>query len=323
MIRRTRRLRRSTALRDSLAETRLHAEALIQPHFIVEGHGLEAQIDAMPGISRTSVDRLVERVRKDLDLGLSNVLLFGLPQHKDGQGSAATTNDGLVPRAVRALRDAFAERLTIITDVCLCAYTDHGHCGVLHEGHVVNDDTLPILSAMAAAHARAGADIVAPSDMMDGRVAHMRGVLDQSGFKETAILSYSTKFASGFYGPFREAADCAPKSGDRRSYQMDPRNGREAVLESLIDEEEGADMLMVKPALAYLDVIAALRARTLLPIAAYNVSGEYSMVKAAAQRGWIDEARVVREVLWGLTRAGADLLITYHGREALGKGWLA
>ncbi len=323
MIRRTRRLRRTNTLRESLAQTRLHAQALIQPHFIVEGSALETQIDAMPGISRTSVDRLVERVRQDLDLGLTSVLLFGLPQHKDALGSAATTNDGLVPRAVKALRDAFGERLTIITDVCLCAYTDHGHCGVLHDGHVVNDDTLPILSAMAAAHAHAGADVVAPSDMMDGRIAHMRETLDRSGFKETAILSYSTKFASGFYGPFREAADSAPKSGDRRSYQMDPRNGREAVLESLIDEEEGADMLMVKPALAYLDVIAALRARTLLPIAAYNVSGEYSMVKAAAQRGWIDEARVVREVLWGLTRAGADLLITYHGREALEKGWLS
>jgi porphobilinogen synthase len=224
---------------------------------------------------------------------------------------------------VRALREKFGEELSIITDVCLCAYTDHGHCGVLREGHVVNDETLPILASMALAHARAGADVVAPSDMMDGRVAAIRAELDREGFVETAILSYSTKFASGFYGPFREAADSAPKSGDRRSYQMDPRNGREALRESLIDEGEGADMLMVKPALAYLDVIAALRARTLLPIAAYNVSGEYSMVKAAAQRGWIDEARVVREVLWGLTRAGADLLITYHGREALEKEWLS
>ena len=322
MIRRTRRLRRTEVLRDSLAETRLSPKALIQPHFVIEGTRQEVAIDAMPGVSRTSVDRLVERVRADLDLGLSSVLLFGLPKHKDAVGSAASESDGLVPRAVEALREAFAEKLTIITDVCLCAYTDHGHCGVLHDGHVANDATLPLLSAMAVAHARAGADVVAPSDMMDGRVAHMRAALEAAGFPEVALLSYSTKFASGFYGPFREAADSAPKSGDRRSYQMDPRNGREAVLESLIDEEEGADMLMVKPALAYLDVNAALRARTLLPIAAYNVSGEYSMVKAAAQKGWIDEARVVREVLWGLSRAGADLLITYHGREALQKGWL-
>ncbi|HTF87957.1 MAG TPA: porphobilinogen synthase [Planctomycetota bacterium] len=323
MIRRTRRLRRTSVLRDSLAETSLSRNALIQPHFILEGKGTETQIDAMPGISRTSIDRLVERAGEDLELGLSSVLLFGLTDQKDARGSAATIDDGLVPRAVRALRDAFGGKLSIITDVCLCAYTDHGHCGVLHEGHVVNDDTLPILGRMALAHARAGADIVAPSDMMDGRVAAIRAELDRGGFVETAILSYSTKFASGFYGPFREAADSAPKSGDRRSYQMDPRNGREALRESLIDEDEGADMLMVKPALAYLDVIAGLRARTLLPIAAYNVSGEYSMVKAAAQRGWIDEARVVREVLWGLTRAGADLLITYHGREALQKGWLS
>ena len=323
MIRRTRRLRRTNVLRDSLAETRLSPATLIQPHFIIEGTAVETHIDAMPGVSRTSIDRTVERVGADLELGLASVLLFGLTEHKDALGTSATDDSGLVPRAVRALREAYGERLSIITDVCLCAYTDHGHCGVLREGHVVNDDTLPILARMSLAHARAGADIVAPSDMMDGRVAVIRAGLDEAGYVETAILSYSTKFASGFYGPFREAADSAPKSGDRRSYQMDPRNGREALRESLIDEDEGADMLMVKPALAYLDVIAALRARTLLPIAAYNVSGEYSMVKAAAQRGWIDEARVVREVLWGLTRAGADLLITYHGREALQKGWLS
>ena len=323
MIHRTRRLRRTNVLRDSLAETRLSPSALVQPHFIIEGKSIETHIDAMPGISRTSIDLLVERVGADLDLGIASVLLFGLTEQKDARATSATQDDGLVPRAVRALRNTFGERISIITDVCLCAYMDHGHCGVLREGHVVNDETLPILANMALAHAHAGADIVAPSDMMDGRVAAIRANLDRAGFVETAILSYSTKFASGFYGPFREAADSAPKSGDRRSYQMDPRNGREALRESLIDEGEGADMLMVKPALAYLDVICALRARTLLPIAAYNVSGEYSMVKAAAQRGWIDEARVVREVLWGRTRAGADLLITYHGREALEKGWLS
>ncbi|HUR28168.1 MAG TPA: porphobilinogen synthase, partial [Planctomycetota bacterium] len=315
MIERTRRLRRTNVLRDALAETRLAREMLIQPHFVIEGADQETRIDAMPGVSRTSIDRLVATVGADLELGLSSVLLFGLTEHKDERANSATDDNGLVPRAVRALRGQFGARLTIVTDVCLCASTDHGHCGVLREGHVVNDETLPILARMALAHARAGADVVAPSDMMDGRVAAIRAGLDDAGFVETAILSYSTKFASGFYGPFREAADSAPKSGDRRSYQMDPRNGREALRESLIDEREGADMLMVKPALAYLDVITALRARTLLPIAAYNVSGEYSMVKAAAQRGWIDEARVVREILWGLRRAGADLLITYHGRE--------
>ena len=323
MIRRTRRLRRTEALRETLAETRLSPRTLIQPHFVIEGAGQTVAIEAMPGVSRMTVDRLVERVRADFDLGITNVLLFGLPQKKDAVGSEASAADGLVPRAVRALRAALDDKLTIMTDVCLCAYTDHGHCGVLEHGHVANDATLPLLSAMAVAHARAGADVVAPSDMMDGRVAHMRAALEAAGLPDVALLSYSTKFASGFYGPFREAADSAPKSGDRRSYQMDPRNGREAVLESLIDEDEGADMLMVKPALAYLDVIAALRARTLLPIAAYNVSGEYSMVKAAAARGWIDESRVVKEVLGGLARAGADLLITYHGREALEKGWIA
>jgi len=322
MIRRTRRLRRSAALRDSLAETRLSAAALVQPHFILAEARAQSAIDSMPGISRMGIEPLLERVGLDLDLGITNVLLFGLADHKDARASAAVEADGLVPRAVRALRERFGERLTIITDVCLCAYTDHGHCGLLHEGTVLNDESLPILSAMAVAHARAGADVVAPSDMLDGRVAAIRAELDRAGCSMTALLSYSTKFASGFYGPFREAADSSPKSGDRRAYQMDPRNGREALLESLIDEDEGADMLMVKPALAYLDVIAALRARSLLPIAAYNVSGEYSMVKAAVARGWIDEARVVREVLWGLTRAGADLLISYHGREALEKGWL-
>jgi porphobilinogen synthase len=251
------------------------------------------------------------------------VLLFGLYDEKDALATAARARDGLVPRAVKTLRDAFGDRLTIVTDVCLCASTEHGHCGVLRGDDVQNDESLPLLAEMAVAHARAGADVVAPSDMLDGRVAALRDALEREGLHETAILSYSTKFASAFYGPFREAADSAPKSGDRRSYQMDPRNGREAVRESLLDEAEGADALMVKPALAYLDVIAALRARTALPIAAYNVSGEYGMVKAAAAQGWIDERAVVLETLGAMVRAGADLVITYHAREALEKGWIA
>ena len=251
------------------------------------------------------------------------MLLFGLTEKKDARASAARDPDGLVPRSVRALRDAFGERLTIATDVCLCGSTDHGHCGVLEHGHVQNDATLPLLAEMAVAHARAGADLVAPSDMMDGRVAAIRDALDGGGCSDTAILSYSTKFASGFYGPFREAADSAPKSGDRRSYQLDPRNAREARRESLLDEQEGADLLMVKPALAYLDVLAAIRAASALPLVAYNVSGEYSMVKAAAERGWIDERTVVPEILRSMVRAGADLVISYHAREALQKGWLA
>jgi porphobilinogen synthase len=266
---------------------------------------------------------LIERVRADLELGLQTVLLFGLYDAKDARASAARARDGLVPRAVRALRDACGDALTIVTDVCLCASTDHGHCGVLEHGHVQNDASLPLLAEMALAHARAGADVVAPSDMMDGRVAAIRDALDENGLTETAILSYSTKFASAFYGPFREAADSAPKSGDRRSYQLDPRNAREAVRESVIDEAEGADMLMVKPALAYLDVIAAVRARTSLPLAAYNVSGEYSMVKAAAAQGWVDERAVVPEILRSFVRAGADLVISYHAREALERGWIA
>jgi porphobilinogen synthase len=223
---------------------------------------------------------------------------------------------------VKRLRDEFGDKLVVITDVCLCGSTSHGHCGVLRDGKVINDESLPLLNAMALAHARAGADVVAPSDMMDGRVAAMRTALDDAGLSDTAILSYSTKFASGFYGPFREAADSAPKSGDRKSYQLDPRNAREALRESLLDEAEGADMLMVKPALAYLDVISAVRRETHVPLAAYNVSGEYSMVKAAAARGWIDEARVTLEILHGIARAGADLLITYHAREALAQGWI-
>jgi porphobilinogen synthase len=320
---RPRRLRRTPLLREALAETRIVPAQLVQPHFLLPDARATSAIGAMPGIERMGLEPLLARVEADLELGLATVLLFGLYDSKDRLGSAARAADGLVPRAVRALRERFGERLTIVTDVCLCAATDHGHCGVLEHGTVLNDESLPLLAEMAVAHARAGADVVAPSDMMDGRVAALRDALDAAGCTETAILSYSTKFASAFYGPFREAAGSAPKSGDRRAYQLDPRNGREAVRESVLDEAEGADMLMVKPALAYLDVIAAVRARSALPLAAYNVSGEYSMVKAAAANGWVDERAVVPEILRSMVRAGADLVISYHGREALAKGWIA
>jgi porphobilinogen synthase len=265
---------------------------------------------------------LCERVGADLELGLKIVLLFGLFEGKDEAASSATDPDGVVPRAVKRLKDAYGDDLVVMTDVCLCGSTSHGHCGVLREGRILNDESLPILAAAAVAHAKAGADFVAPSDMMDGRVEAIRDALDEEGLTDTAILSYSSKFASAFYGPFRDAAHSAPQAGDRKSYQLDPRNGREALRESLLDEVEGADMLMVKPALAYLDVISEVRGSTTLPLAAYNVSGEYSMVKAAAARGWVDEGLVVRETLLAMRRAGADLVISYHGREALEKGWI-
>jgi len=319
---RPRRLRTTAVLREAVAETRVHAAQLIQPHFIIENPREVQPISSMPGVERTGIEKLVERVGRDLEFGITSVLLFGLTEHKDARGSSSTDPNGLVPRAVRALRERFADKLTIMTDVCLCGSMEHGHCGVLRDGRVINDETLLILANIALAHARAGADVVAPSDMMDGRVAAIREKLDANGLVETAILSYSTKFASAFYGPFREAADSAPKSGDRKSYQMDMRNGREALRESLLDEAEGADMLMVKPALSYLDVIRSISERASVPLAAYNVSGEYSMVKAAAANGWIDERLVVREILHSMVRAGADLVITYHAREALEKGWL-
>ena len=324
MQHRPRRLRRTPVLRESLAETDVQARHLIQPHFI-HGKSTTEPIEAMPGIARMGVEALLERVGKDLELGIGQVLLFGVheDQEKDDQASEAVNPEGLVPRAVRELRTAYGDRLTIITDVCMCASTDHGHCGVLDEaGNVENDPSLPILAQMALVHAQAGADIVAPSDMMDGRVAAIRERLDQEQQTETAILSYSTKFCSAFYGPFRAAADSAPSHGDRRSYQLDPRNRREALLESFLDEAEGADMLMVKPALAYLDIISQVADSTLLPVVAYNVSGEYGMLKAAVERGWMDEELGVREVLTSIKRAGAQLIITYHAREALERGWI-
>ena len=324
LINRPRRLRMSPVMRDLVAEAHLDSNMLIQPHFVVPGTGVSEGIGAMPGISHESVDRLVETVGKDLELGIRSVLLFGVPDDdvKSPDGHGAATDDNLVSQAVAALKKSFGDELLVMTDVCLCAYTTHGHCGLIVDGKVDNDSSLPHLAAMALAHARAGADVVAPSDMMDGRVGAIREVLDEDGLSDVAIMSYSVKYASAYYGPFREAANSAPSSWDRRSHQMDTRNRREALAEAELDVEEGADILMVKPALAFLDVVADLREAFTQPLAVYNVSGEYSMVKAAAERGWIDERAVVLENWHAFRRAGADIIITYHGRMALSEGWL-
>ncbi len=318
---RLRRLRRTRALRDFVRETDVRASCLVAPIFVDASleRGRTA-IASMPGVERLSLAETVAEAGELVALGIRSVLLFGLPTEKDESGSGAWDDDGVVALAVVAIKAAWPE-LLVITDVCLCEYTSHGHCGVLRTGSggqetVDNDATLELLARVALSHARAGADIVAPSDMMDGRVGAIRAELDADGFEDVALMAYSAKFASAFYGPFREAADCAPSSGDRRGYQMDPANGREAVREALADVQEGADLLMVKPALAYLDVIAAIRAATLLPLAAYNVSGEYAMVKAAAAAGAIDERSVVLETLTAIRRAGADVIITYHAKDA-------
>jgi porphobilinogen synthase len=307
-----------------VAEARIDSDMLVQPHFVVPGSGVSEPIEAMPGIDHQSVDRLVATVNDDLESGIRSVLLFGVPDEsaKTPDGRAAWADDGEVPAAVRALKTEFGDELVVMTDVCLCGYTDHGHCGLVAGDRIDNDGTLPLLANMALAHARAGADVVAPSDMMDGRVAAIREALDEENLDHAAIMSYSVKYASAYYGPFREAAHSAPSSGDRRSHQMDVRNRREALLEAELDLEEGADILMVKPALAYLDVVRDLREAFTQPLAVYNVSGEYSMVKAAAERGWIDEQALVLENWYAFRRAGADILITYHGRQALVEGWL-
>jgi porphobilinogen synthase len=324
-LHRPRRLRTTARLRDLAAEVRIGKEDLIQGHFVIAGDGRREPISALPGIERQSVDVLLRQVEKDRELGIAAVLLFGvIEEGKAEDARAAWDGEPLVARAVRELKRAFGDDLVVATDVCLCAYTSHGHCGVLDaKGRVANDPSLPLLAKMAVAHAAAGADIVAPSDMMDGRVAAIRAGLDEAGFAETAILSYAAKFASAYYGPFREAAQSAPGKGDRKGYQADPRDGRAAVRDALLDEAEGADMLMVKPALAYLDVIAALRAATRLPVVCYNVSGEYAMVHLAAQAGLLDLRAAVLENLLAMRRAGADRVITYHAREALAERWIA
>ena len=311
---RPRRLRRTEALRRLVRETRVVPEQLVQPLFVVPGRGVEKPVGAMPGVSQLSVDRAAEDARRLADLGVPAVILFGLPETKDARGSGALAADGIIPRALEAIAKA-APGVVRITDVCLCEYTDHGHCGVVRDGDVDNDPTLELLAAEALAHARAGADVVAPSDMMDGRVGAIRRALDDGGFTQLPILSYAAKFASAFYGPFRDAAESTPQFGDRRSYQMDPANGDEALREVALDIEEGADMVMVKPALPYLDIVRRVKDRFRVPVAAYHVSGEYAMVKAAAARGWIDEARVVQESLTAIRRAGADVVVTYFAKD--------
>jgi len=326
---RPRRLRGSAALRELAAETSLDRARLVMPHFVLPRDAGCEPVESLPGIARLGVNDLVRQVEADLSLGLKSVLLFGLAPDgaKDAHGTHSHDASGAAPAAVRALKAAFGADLCVMTDVCLCAYTDHGHCGFVEGGKVVNDPSLNALARMAVAHAEAGADVVAPSDMMDGRVGALRDALDEHGFADTALMSYAVKYASAYYGPFRDAAGSAPSSGvdaprDRKTYQMDPRNVREAEREAACDEAEGADLLMVKPALAYLDVIARVRAVSRLPLAAYNVSGEYAQVKAAASNGWIDEGAVVHENLLAMTRAGADVLITYHARDAAQGGWL-
>ena len=322
MLIRPRRLRKSPIVREMVAETRLSKDMFIYPYFVVPGNNIQHGINAMPGISHFSADALVKDVEKSLKLGLNKVLLFGVGEDKSDDASSSYNPNSVVTNAVRELKSQFGDDVFVVTDVCTCAYTTHGHCGILHNDYVQNDETVAILSKMALSHAEAGADMVAPSDMMDGRVLGIREKLDKNGFENTSIMSYSIKFASGYYGPFREAADSAPGKGDRKAYQMDFRNPNEMMRESALDEAEGADILMVKPALAYLDVIHRLRESTNLPVACYNVSGEYSMVKAAAQQGWIDEQKVVMENMYAFSRAGANIIITYHAREILEKGWM-
>ena len=311
---RPRRLRRTPLLRDLVRETALSPRDFIYPLFVCPGRGRTQPVISMPGVAQLSVDRAAEEAETVRGLGIPGVILFGVPEAKDPVGSEAYADHGVVQEAIRAIKDRVPD-LLVVTDVCLCEYTDHGHCGVVEDGDVDNDGTLELLAREALSHARAGADVVAPSDMMDGRVGAIRTALDQDGFPQVAILSYAAKYASAFYGPFREAAESTPRFGDRRSYQMDPGNGDEALREVEADIAEGADMVMVKPALSYLDVISRVKRRFGFPTAAYNVSGEYAMIKAAARNGWLDESRVVPEVLLSIKRAGADWILTYFAKD--------
>jgi porphobilinogen synthase len=312
---RPRRLRSRPALRRLARETRIAAEDLIYPLFVRDAIDEPRPIEAMPGHHQHTIDSLTREVEAAIKVGVRSFVLFGIPAHKDAQGSDAWDDDGIVQRSLRQLRDAFGADVLLITDLCLCEYTDHGHCGVLEGETVANDQTLELYQRIAVAQAAAGADVIGPSGMMDGQVGVIRSALDRAGFTDRAILAYAAKYASAFYGPFREAAGSAPRFGDRRGYQMDPANAREAVREARLDVEEGADIVMVKPALAYLDVIRAVADSTEVPVAAYNVSGEYAMVKAAAANGWIDERRVLREILLGIRRAGAQMILTYHAKQ--------
>jgi len=318
LIQRPRRLRRTAAIRNLVRETRLDAANLIYPLFVCPGEGVRRKINSMPGVFNLSVDELVKECETARALGVQSVILFGLPEQKDEQGSDAFAEDGITQRAIRAVKREVKD-LVVLADTCLCEYTSHGHCGTIVNDDVENDSTLATLAKTAVSQAQAGADIIAPSGMMDGMVAAIRSGMDAAGFNQIPILSYAVKYASAFYGPFREAADSAPQFGDRRSYQMDPPNIREALREAELDVEQGADMLMVKPALAYLDVIRAVRECFNLPLAAYQVSGEYAQIKAAGQLGWIDEERVMMESLIAIKRAGADLILTYFAKEVLKK----
>lgn len=312
---RPRRLRQNETFRRLVRETHLRLEDLIQPLFVVHGHGVRQEISSMPGCFHLSVDELAKEAKEVAAMGIPGILLFGLPAAKDAVGSEAYSDDGIIQQAVRAVKDTVSD-LLVMTDVCLCEYTSHGHCGVVERGQVKNDPTLELLAKTALSHARAGADLVAPSDMMDGRVAAIREALDEEGLEEIPIMAYSAKYASAFYGPFREAAGSAPQFGDRRTYQMDPANGDEALREVGLDLEEGADIVMVKPALAYLDILWRVKQEFGGPVAAYSVSGEYAMQKAAGRLGWIDEERVLMETLTSIKRAGADLILTYSAKEA-------
>jgi porphobilinogen synthase len=315
-----RRLRRTETLRDLVRETELSPKHLIQPLFVTAGEGVREPIDSMPGIERLSINELLAEADEIADVGISSVLLFGLPAAKDEVGSGAYDNEGVVQMAIRALKEEHPE-LTVMTDVCLCEYTSHGHCGYVENGEVVNDITIELLAKTAISHAEAGADVVCPSDMMDGRVGVMRNQLDEEGHPDVAIIAYSVKYASAFYGPFREAADAAPEFGDRRGYQMDPGNALEAIREAKLDLEEGADAIMVKPALPYLDIVRRVKDETGAPVAAYHVSGEFSALRAAGQNGWLDERAAALESLTSIRRAGADLIFTYYAKEAA--EWLA
>jgi len=314
-VTRPRRLRRNEAMRSLARETRLSTHGFIYPMFVCPGKGVRNPIASMPGVAQQSVDMFLEECREVEQLGIPGIILFGIPEKKDALGTEAYAADGVVQRAVEAVRRAKLN-LLVMTDVCLCEYTDHGHCGIIENGEVKNDPTLKLLAAESVSHARAGADIIAPSDMMDGRVGSIRTALDAAGFEDIAIMSYAAKYCSGFYGPFREAADSAPQFGDRRGYQMDPSNAREALREVELDLAEGADMIMVKPALAYLDIIQRVRQAFSVPIGAYNVSGEYAMVKAASANGWIEEKRIALEILTAIHRAGASIILTYHAKDA-------
>ncbi|MDI6801526.1 MAG: porphobilinogen synthase [Thermodesulfovibrionales bacterium] len=314
-VHRGRRLRKNEVIRKMVRQTNLSTDDFIYPIFATYGKGVKKEISSMPGCYQESVDELLKNAKEVYSLGIPSVILFGIPEHKDEFGSSACDEKGVVQNAIKAIKDA-VPGLYVITDVCMCEYTIHGHCGVIERGDVANDPTLELLSREAVSHAKAGADMVAPSDMMDGRVAAIRAALDKEGFSGIPIMSYAAKYASAFYGPFREAAESIPQFGDRRTYQMDPANRREAIKEVALDIEEGADIVMVKPALSYLDIISDVRSSFDIPVAAYNVSGEYSMIKAAGKLGWIDEQRAMMEMLLSIKRAGADLILTYFAKEA-------